>query len=710
MVKKKQVVVDSSFGSGINFSGQTIDLYTSTATGYFNDYKEVYVGQKNEGDWDDVTTFNLDGSNIHNYIGDYSKFYLQEVGTTSGFLLANNVFNGQNIYSNTIGDRSYNNTGRYWFVRNTIAGRFYNNTIQHNGFYSNNIDEYFDSNTIKNSVYENTIGQYFENNKINSEFYGNYIGNHFNQNDIYSDFYENRIGLNFYNNNISDYGNLNEFNFYRNVIGNDFNNNNIRQEFQNNQIGNQFHDNNTNGSFYKNVIGNGFNNNENIGYDFYGNHIGNGFNNNNNIGNTFSDNQIGEYFSGNNISYGFRNNKIGNQFQDNTLGNAQYFNWDNTSISNLTSRTYSTFRQALNNSIGNYILGTLLIMHDTVNNEYHRVIFTQWTQGGGGGFSYQRTKVYPTSGPTVYFTKSNYSSEVDVIVSGSLEITRGNGGGIYNAAVQGGWNNNAPQGTQWNSIYTQSNNNNGANFQNNVIGNYYSSNQIGTNFRYNSIGDNFTDNTIKEGFGFGYNSSQGNVIGNYCYANNIGEYFYNNRIADGFYSNTIGNYFQLNDIKTPVWTTNFNNYYGNIETLTYSVSGSTATDNSYTGVTGATNGDGVGATFDVVVTGGVPVSVTINNAGTLYEVNDTITIRGTAIGGTTPEDNIVVTVTSISQTPSVYENYNCNIFVRKGNNNRLSYYDESDVLTVETLTEAPCVGGLNALDVPENDLNFGLIL
>jgi hypothetical protein len=782
------VVVDDSFGSSINFSG-SIDLYTSTGTGYFDEYKEVYVGQKNEGDWNDTLTFNLNGGSLHNYVGDYSKFYLQEVGTTSGFLLANNVFNGDNIYSNTIGDRSYNNTGRYWFVRNTIAGRFYNNVIHHNGFYSNTIGEYFDSNIIKSPMYSNTIGESFErnevyyedfrdnkisnnfnNNKTYSYFNNNLIGNGFNNNDIYFQFYDNKIGEDFNNNNLGDTGNRGYSEFYRNRIGNDFNNNYIGNEFQNNQIGNQFHDNNVNGTFYKNVIGNGFNNNPNIGYDFYGNHIGNGFNSNPLISDDFNSNQIGEYFNDNRISIGFSNNKIGNEFQYNTLGNVQYFNWNNTTIQNLTARTYNTFRQSLNNNIGNHIIGKELIMHDTVNNEYHKVKFTQWTQGGnGGGFSYERTKVYPTTESTVYFTKSNYGSEVDVIVEGSLEITRGNANGIYNVAVQGGWNNNAPQGTQWNSIYTQSANN-GSYFQDNNIGNNYGSNTIGNNFRYNLIGNNFYNNNIHDGFGYGYDTSQGNVIGNHFYDNNIGEYFYNNKISDQFYQNTIGNYFQLNSIDCSVDSTNFNTYYGNIGTLTYAATGSSATDNSYTGLTGTTNGGGTGATFNVTVSGGIPTSVTINNSGYLYLENDIITISGYSIGGTVGNidtftsnaigkngvegvytnilsllgtatfditvdanslvtdiqlnspgagylvgntltilgsnfggtdgaddvtievtglysDNITVTVSSVSETPSVYGDYNCTIFTRKGNQNRLSYYDEDDILTINDINK-----------------------
>ena len=61
-------------------------------------------------------------------------------------------------------------------------------------------------------------------------------------------------------------------------------------------------------------------------------------------------------------------------------------------------------------------------------------------------------------------------------------------------------------------------------------------------------------------------------------------------------------------------------------------------------------------------------------------------------------------------TGMLYDITTVNVFKNKNGDDRLSYYDELDVLTIETLTEAPCLGGLNALDIPENDLNFGLIL
>jgi hypothetical protein len=656
------VVVDSLFGSTINFTGGTIPFYTSTSTGNYYEYKEVYVGQKNEEDFERILTFNLDGSAIHNYVGDYSKFYLNELGSNSGFLLANNVFYGNRTYSNTIGDRSYNNTGTYWFSRNTIAGRFYNNVIYNNGFYSNSIGEYFDNNIVKGYTYDNTIEQYFENNKIYRNFNNNKIGNGLsnnviyrdfnnnkidnglNSNVIYSDFYDNQIGLYFNGNTIGDNGNLGNFNFYRNRIGNNFEYNTVRQNFQNNQIGNQFNNNTANGDFYKNVIGNGFNYNQNIGYDFYGNHIGNGFNNNELIGDYFYNNQIGEYFNNNSISYLFNNNQIGNTFEENTLGDIQYFKWNDTSIENLTTRNYNTFYNSLygdgGENIGNVILGKELIMHfthsgtvinsgeliigeayeitnylgnddftdiadvqsgninengcvfvatgHTVSNwssqselteltsydEYHKVKFTQWTQNSnGGGFSYERTKVYPTSEPTVYFTKLNYQSKVDVIIEGRLEIKRNNNGGIYNVAVEGNFNNNvSPQETQWNSIYTQGE----FYFENNEIQNEFAQNQIYRDFKNNEIQNGFVQNQIYIDF---YNNSiendsSNNYFYNGTYDNNIGNLFQNNTIGTyetkgefEFNNNTIGYFCKGNYFKQNFSTNYFGDYLWNNEFL-----------------------------------------------------------------------------------------------------------------------------------------------
>lgn len=69
------------------------------------------------------------------------------------------------------------------------------------------------------------------------------------------------------------------------------------------------------------------------------------------------------------------------------------FNVDGWSdLSDITHRNYGTFVNVLNNQVGNYVVGEEMIMWDTYNNAYHKICFTSWTQGGGGGgFAYVRT-------------------------------------------------------------------------------------------------------------------------------------------------------------------------------------------------------------------------------------------------------------------------------------------------------------------------------
>lgn len=57
-------------------------------------------------------------------------------------------------------------------------------------------------------------------------------------------------------------------------------------------------------------------------------------------------------------------------------------------------------------------------------------------------------------GPKVSFVRPDYTNIKDVIVPGKLEIARdSNGGGIYNAAMEGNYNYNSPADTSWNTQY-----------------------------------------------------------------------------------------------------------------------------------------------------------------------------------------------------------------------------------------------------------------
>jgi hypothetical protein len=86
-------------------------------------------------------------------------------------------------------------------------------------------------------------------------------------------------------------------------------------------------------------------------------------------------------------------------------------------------------------------------------------------------------------------------------------------------------------------------------------------------------------------------------------------------------------------------------------TLQSSTSIAGQADQSYTNVTSTTNGSGVGATFNVFRGfGGIVSTVIVVNgsAGLKYKSGDIITIPGAQVGGTTPADNIVLTVSSAS--------------------------------------------------------------
>ncbi len=90
----------------------------------------------------------------------------------------------------------------------------------------------------------------------------------------------------------------------------------------------------------------------------------------------------------------------------------------------------------------------------------------------------------------------------------------------------------------------------GNNFHSNTLGNTFNSNTIGGNFHSNTIQDNFYSNTIGHVYRqniIGNNFRQ-NTIGGAFYSNTIGEWFNSNTIGGNFYSNTIGAYFVSNTI------------------------------------------------------------------------------------------------------------------------------------------------------------------
>ena len=83
-----------------------------------------------------------------------------------------------------------------------------------------------------------------------------------------------------------------------------------------------------------------------------------------------------------------RNTKWNSIYTDSRTG---YNGFDD--LSNLESRVYTDFVLALDYQVGNHVLSTDLIMWDMTTDLYYKVVFTDWTQGGNGGFTYTRTVI-----------------------------------------------------------------------------------------------------------------------------------------------------------------------------------------------------------------------------------------------------------------------------------------------------------------------------
>ncbi len=90
---------------------------------------------------------------------------------------------------------------------------------------------------------------------------------------------------------------------------------------------------------------------------------------------------------------------------------------------------------------------------------------------------------------------------------------------------------------------------------------------------------------------------------------------------------------------------------GGIETSSVTTSTTIAgqANQSYTGLTGSTNGNGSGAVFEITrgFSGDIS-SATVTSAGTGYAASNTVTILGANVGGSTPADNVVVTIDAVS--------------------------------------------------------------
>lgn len=512
------------------------------------------------------------------------------------------------------------------------------------GDYSNIRDTFLLSNNVflDGDYTNNYFGQGSCNNTFDDDMNSNVCDSYFRYNIITNDFDRNRVGC---------------F-FERNIIECDMADNIILNNFENNMLGDRDgydFDNNTVSSLFRNNFFT-FNNddfrNNIVGENFYDNIIDSGFINNNIKGNFYNNKIILNFFEHNTIDYSFYDNTINRDFTSNRI-NRNFYNND-----------------ILGCNFENNIIGANFYDNNIYNNLYYNQI----------GYDFNNNTIGEIENQGNYnFSENNISTHF----KGNIVKTE-----FLNNKIDSDFESNIVLADFINNTIGENSiiNTFSGVTRNNKIGNGFSSNSIKGTFSNNIIGENAYSNQIDDDFGFGFGEYQGNIIGNNFNTNNIGEYFYNNVIPDNFNNNIIGNYFQWNTVKNYVNSIDFTLFYGNILTFSYVTNGTTATDGTYNDISSTSDSEGIEATFNIIVSGGQVINVDINNSGKFYQINDTLTILGENIGGTS-SDNIIITVDSISTKPSVYEPYSCDIFTNSSNNLRLSYYDDLDNIVIKNINE-----------------------
>ena len=606
-------------------------LETNDSNGYFS-YKRTNV---KTNDFIEYTTFGDAISNDYaknTYVGNFANNY-QNVG--SGFILANNVFLEGAYESNKFGDYCYNNTFGT-DNQNNVWGDYCYENVSTNDIDDNIIGHYFNNNLINVNLTSNQINNYFNNNKLlaeNSEdFYANIIGNSFNNNTIYSWFYTNEILDDFNNNIIGAFDELTNFNFYGNSIGNNFSENIITNNFYKNKIGYGFNDNQISGETYTNIIGEQFENNTIYG-EFYDNQIFN----------EFKGNITYQSFTENIVDFGFASNQISGFCSDNSFG------------TDIVSNDF------LGSVFGNIFKGSVYgnIIGDNFSTNNIGFGFISNTIGEGFG--------YGASAP-----------QGNIIGNGFIDNTIG----------EYFYNNSIPD-----------------NFHDNEIGNYFQWNVINTNIDYTNFTLNYGNIT-----GFSYttigNTATDGIYTNLSATTNGGgtAATFNVEVSGGtvisFSGNTEGRLYSSSDTLTILGTQidGVTTSGGIIYGFSSDGIGKNGSYGVYTNLP-ATGGTGTDATFNVSVstTFNLVYEITLNNPGSGYTLNDELVIVGSLFDGTDGiddititinslySDDVTITVTGVTSASLFYENYTKQIFKRRLGDKRILFYDEDDVLNIDSV-------------------------
>lgn len=473
----------------------------------------VYTSVNDNGNasLDTIPTFGADC-----YSNNIGNFYTALNPLNTGFILSNNVFEG-NSRNNKTGSDFYNNT-----FASTVYSNIFGNSCHDNVFdgsiLENIINNNFSLNTIGSRFWNNTVGDFFNNNITSTLFTDNEIENYFAYNILGINFRSNKIGNNFQYNNVSDNfgldtgnntnsGNTIGDNCHFNFIGNNFYSNSIK----NSCIGNTF---GATVTFnYTIISGVGYSAGEQISdlsspstgasivSDTGTSMVVRGFTDTWQVAMIISNGVTTATLDSISVSYDttglFTSNDIGNNFSSNQIAN--YFGYDDNDNTRVGNRIADNFK---NN-----------IIAERFNSNVIGNSFSNCTIGVG--FLSNKIGEY-----SVYNIVNNYA-QYNII------------GSQFSANLIGG------------------------DFEHNNIGDVFSSNTIGSSFNNNQIGNLFQENTIAENF------NNNNICNNFT-SNIIGGTFQKNI----FQSPTSLNYLAATFVYGGYNCIIFTNANG-IETLSY---------------------------------------------------------------------------------------------------------------------------------------------
>jgi hypothetical protein len=90
-------------------------------------------------------------------------------------------------------------------------------------------------------------------------------------------------------------------------------------------------------------------------------------------------------------------------------------------FTDITTRIWKPFYSALHGKLGQYLVGKELLMHDTINDNYYLIKFTEWGSNNGGSFAYWRRKISPT-GNKLGITFADGTQQTTAYMPGDIKI------------------------------------------------------------------------------------------------------------------------------------------------------------------------------------------------------------------------------------------------------------------------------------------------